>query len=371
MICFDSYPSISILTMMLAALPSFASPSTISDGADTNAKVEKTSLPDGKAEEGAAEKKSTDESAQGADSVGDIFSELKPDPNADSYITEKKKKADEYFRRGVLLYEGKDYANAAEAFQIAYETLPHPAVLGNIAMCYDRAGKIPEAVTYYRLYLKDPVNSNRDNAMTTRLSDLSALVADIHISCNNNCQIRVDGINRGISDSQVVVMPGQHRIEGVIDEKILTSQMITVQAREAKTAELTLPLPTPPVPPVIFVSPTKPSAEPNPISNEPLFSGGFWFGSGMTVVSLSLVTAFGAMTLSQKADYSASGWTDSESKDRGERYRTVTNAMIGLTGASAAATILFAISDVTRHRKKKSAAKETVSAAGAGIAISF
>jgi hypothetical protein len=353
-----------ILTVTFIAHTVSAVPQT-KDSSTGNAG--KASASDARDEVSSAEVNAAEGSSQETDG---IFSEQEREQGLDPFMSEKKKRADEYFRRGVLLYEGKDYANAAEAFQIAYDTLPHPAVLGNIAMCYDRAGKVPEAVTYYRLYLKDPVISTRNSTMQARLDELSTLVSSLRISCNRNCEIRVDGINRGVSKTEVVVMPGQHRVEGVTENSVAASEMLQVQAREEKDVELQIPLPTPPVPPVIFVTPAQ-DTPPIPVAEPPLFSGGFWFAGGMTVVSVSLVTAFGTMTLSQKEDYRASEWTDKDAKDRGERYRTVTNAMIGLSGASAAAAVLFAVSDINRRHKKNRVAVESASTMGAGIAISF
>lgn len=304
-------------------------------------------------------------------SMDDIFSEQERAEGMDPFVSEKKKKADEYFTRGVLLYEGEDFASAAEAFQVAYETLPHPAVLGNIAMCYDNAGKIPEAVTFYRRYFKDPVKSSKNDLMVERLKALSVLVSDLQLACAHNCEIRVDGIARGNGDSQVIVMPGRHRVEGVLGGRVVVSEIVSVEAKEIKDFTIKIPEPesetaqTPLTVPITIPPATKPPSQLR-------LSPGFWFSSGLTVVSLSLVTAFGTMTLNKKADYRASEWTDEDSMDRGKRYKTVTNAMVGLAGASAAAALLFAISDNNDHQKKDSRVKVEPSVSmGAGVAISF
>ena len=307
-------------------------------------------------------------SGPSSEPVHNIFKAPESSTETDPFVLEKKAKADEYFKRGVLLYEGEDFASAAEAFQVAYETLPHPAVLGNIAMCYDNAGKIPEAVSYYRKYFKDPVKSSKNEIMAERLHALDALVADLQISCTRTCEVRVDGIERGNTDARVVVMPGKHRVEGVVKSRVLVSNVITVGAKETKPITLELPPEEPEKKPVVAPSPV---LVPVPVDKDKRLSPGFWFSSGMTVVSLSLVTAFGTMTLSQKNDYYDSGWTNEKTKERGERYRTITNAMIGLSGASAAAALLFAISDLSGKKKDRRVTVQPAVSTGAGIAIAF
>ena len=304
----------------------------------------------------------------GTISSKDIFSEKDRADSTDPYVSEKKKKADEYFKRGVLLYEGDDFANAAEAFQVAYETLPHPAVLGNIAMCYDSAGKIPEAVTYYRRYFETPVFSDKNGFMKERLESLAALVADLRIRCDRSCAIRVDGIERGKTAIQAVVMPGTHRVEGVVDDEVLSSELISVKARQIKAMSLVFPPEEEPEE-TAFVPTPVPVVIPEP--RQPKLGTGFWFSSGMTVISLSLVTAFGTMTLNEKEDYRASNWTNAGAKEKGERYKTITNAMVGLTGASAAAALLFALSDFNGRRKSKRNAIDVSPGPGVGVAVSY
>lgn len=303
--------------------------------------------------------------------AGRIFSEQERLHGMEQYMSEKRKKADEYFRRGVLLYEGEDYASAAEAFKIAYETLPHPAVLGNIAMCYDNAGKISEAVAYYRLYFDSPVSSDKNDTMTKRLEALRALVGDLQIKCEQECEIRVDGLFVGKSEAQAVVMPGRHRVEAVVDDVAVASELVFVNAREIKVLSLSLPESN------LNVSPASlPALAPAPVSTDNYSARslcpGFWLASGVSVVSLSLVTAFGTMTLNEKADYRASDWTDKNAKEQGEHYKITTNVMIGLAGTSAVAALLFAMTGSKRRRAEEGRITvEPVSSGGAGIAVSF
>jgi tetratricopeptide (TPR) repeat protein len=62
------------------------------------------------------------------------------------------------FRRGLNLYEKKQYEPAIEAFLAAYEIRQLPRVLLNIAQVYRKIGRSEDALTYYERYLKAEPN---------------------------------------------------------------------------------------------------------------------------------------------------------------------------------------------------------------------
>jgi hypothetical protein len=57
-----------------------------------------------------------------------------------------------WFAKGGEAYASGDYAAAVSAFRRAYELLPAPALLFNIAQALRMNGSCEEAVTYYRLF---------------------------------------------------------------------------------------------------------------------------------------------------------------------------------------------------------------------------
>jgi tetratricopeptide (TPR) repeat protein len=63
--------------------------------------------------------------------------------------------ARQHFGRGVALYEAERYAQALAEFQAAYEAMPHPTVLVNIANCYGRTDRPVRAVNTFERYLRE------------------------------------------------------------------------------------------------------------------------------------------------------------------------------------------------------------------------
>lgn len=65
---------------------------------------------------------------------------------------------EQQFRRGLSLYDKKQYEPAIEAFLAAYEIRQLPRVLLNIAQVYRKIGRSEDALTYYERYLKAEQN---------------------------------------------------------------------------------------------------------------------------------------------------------------------------------------------------------------------
>lgn len=65
---------------------------------------------------------------------------------------------DVHYKRGMSLYEKKDYEAAAEELLKAYEIRQLPRVLLNLGTLYRKAGKAPEALTFYKRYLRAEPN---------------------------------------------------------------------------------------------------------------------------------------------------------------------------------------------------------------------
>jgi tetratricopeptide (TPR) repeat protein len=75
---------------------------------------------------------------------------------------EEKTKARELYQSGLVHYDLKEYAEALKSFKDAYRIVQDPAFLYNIAQCHRRLGQNPEALDFYRNYLRrSPSAPNR------------------------------------------------------------------------------------------------------------------------------------------------------------------------------------------------------------------
>lgn len=61
---------------------------------------------------------------------------------------------DRHYKRGLSLYQQKDYAGAIAEMSAAYEERQLPRILLNIGQAYRKMGKAREALTFYERWLK-------------------------------------------------------------------------------------------------------------------------------------------------------------------------------------------------------------------------
>lgn len=265
---------------------------------------------------------------------------------ADAEDEQSKKIAADEFAKGKQLFAAGEYGEAAVAFTKAYEARPHQAVLANIALCYDKAGRLPEAFTYYRRYISDPVQGGKNAEIRQRLQELKNQIGEFDIECQAaGCSIRVDGGDRGAAPVNAVVEPGSHKIEAVVDGEIRESIMeradagIVVRVRlRAEKAENEPPAPAAPA--------VHEGAVEAPAERDVSLGVPFWISSGVAVAAGATTVAFGVLTIQARDDYEASGYTDADVKEKGERDRLITNIMIGVTAAAGIAAVAFAIHDI-------------------------
>ncbi|MCA9489461.1 MAG: TonB-dependent receptor [Myxococcales bacterium] len=82
----------------------------------------------------------------------------------------KEDDARRYFNRGLELVESGAYEAGIEQFELAYQAVPHPVVLYNIARAYTDAGEYEAAIRYFELYLaSDPPDVAEVNQLVDAL----------------------------------------------------------------------------------------------------------------------------------------------------------------------------------------------------------
>ncbi|MDJ0766788.1 MAG: tetratricopeptide repeat protein [Myxococcota bacterium] len=284
-------------------------------------------------------------------------------------IEEKREKAQAYFQRGELLVEEGKYIEAADAFTQAYETMPHPSVLANVAYCYDKAGNIPKAVEIFRKYMKLYEGEADTEAARERLQELKQRIGEIQITCPADpCQVTIDGMVSGEAPFKAILDPGVHWVEAVAGDTVYKRISVTVQEEHTVVLAMTPAqpeiqnTPAPPNPQEMASVPRVQSSskiEKQGKSKGKMFGVPFWVASGTTIAALGVTVVFGVRTLTLRNDYNDSGYTDNNLKEDGEQAKKITNIMTIVTGASAATACVFGILDVLAHRERKQAARNT------------
>jgi tetratricopeptide (TPR) repeat protein len=276
---------------------------------------------------------------------------------------EKKKAAREYFERAELLFDTGEFAQAAELFDLAYKESPHPVVLANVALSYDKAGRLPQAVTAYRDYLAD----QDDSEIQSRLNELEMQVGELYVTCpeGEGCSVKVDGIARGNTPLELVVYPGPHQVEATAKGRSPITKKTRVEAGE----RVEVPIDMEPVSEAELQSGL---ADSRGEKNAPFGLGiPFWVSVGVTGAAGTVAIVFGAITAKDKREFEDSGQTDEDLKEKGESHRLVTNVMIGVTAAAALTAAGFAVYDLVykKDNKEKQDRAQVAIVPGPGLGV--
>jgi len=272
----------------------------------------------------------------------------RPSPAQDAQDAQatKKRTAKECFERGRLRFDAGDFESAVGEFEKAYQISPHPAVLINIALCYERAGRIPEAVTALREYFKKPGASDQEQGLRSRLTELESRIGELQVACREvACAIFIDGEPRGEGSVRALVYPGKHRVEARFLDRPVARMDTEVIAGKQVEIELVIPAPLPPaaLPPAGLAVVAHERAGPGP-ARAPARQGiPFWMAIGMTGASGISAIVFGVRTLQDQERFRDSQRQDASLKERGEQDRLLCNVFVGLTAVSAGTAAYFGL----------------------------
>lgn len=119
----------------------------------------------------------------------------------------------EAFARAVAAEERKDWQTAVDEYLEAYRLAPHPDVLFNIAVDYEKLGELRQAATYYNRYLQDaPAAPDRAKVERT-VEALRRRPSQVTIeSAPAGAVIIVDGERQGRAPVVLKLAGGQHQI---------------------------------------------------------------------------------------------------------------------------------------------------------------
>jgi tetratricopeptide (TPR) repeat protein len=277
---------------------------------------------------------------------------------------EVKQKAQTYFLRGELLFENGEYLKAAEAFTLAYETLPHHAVLANIGLAYERSGAYHLAIVHCRKYL-DAIGKigEKNPRIEALLKGMLEKVAELRISAEcppATCHIHIDSVDHGEAPVQAVVLPGEHNLMAVRDRRIVATKKLTVNAGETAKVEL--------------YDETTPD-DSFPADNRrrrPKLTAPFWISAGVAVAAgISAGVLWGA-TFSAKRDFdNASDRTDLyHLKEVGERRQIGAIVATGMAGVAAVTAAVFASVGILKERRSQ-ATHVSVAPGLGGVVIQY
>jgi hypothetical protein len=260
-----------------------------------------------------------------------------------------RKQAAREFADGDRAFKEGDYRQAAEAYERAYQRVPHHSALWNAARSWHRAGELAKAANLYARYLREapPGARDRNNAQKA-LNELSNKLARLEIHATDVADVKLDGAPLALSS--VFVTPGEHVLEGRTHEDRVVRQAQTVETGDVVSVAL--------VPPAVAVAPspsvvaTAPQQQPRAGGAAPSTRRGWspivvYFEGAVTLALAGITVWSGIDTLQQKDAFDRSPTPDN--LDVGRQKQTRTNLLIGASAAAGAVTALTALLLVDWH----------------------
>jgi tetratricopeptide (TPR) repeat protein len=268
----------------------------------------------------------------------------------------KSELAEAHFTNGTRLFEAKNYIEAAEAFKSAYQIAPHPTVLVNVGLCYERAGDNVRAIEAYSSVLEDlHIDKSEAAGIRARIDALKNKVGRIVIECPvETCSVLVDGMKAGRAPLAVNVAPGSHAVEGLLASGAVVQNIIDVTAGQEISVSIqseTSALHTGPSPPNVV--PANVVLATDDGKRSALLRTPFWVATGVAVVGIAGIVAFGVRTSQLKDDYEKSERLDDSIRNDGLQSRMLTNVSIVISAVGAAAASAFLISDLATLKKRR------------------
>jgi tetratricopeptide (TPR) repeat protein len=90
----------------------------------------------------------------------------------------KAKAAKAYVDAGLVAQKAGDYDTAITLYTKAYELVPHPVLLFNMAQAHRLAGRVEQALKLYRKYLEEDPKGSEANTARELIAEIEALKAD-------------------------------------------------------------------------------------------------------------------------------------------------------------------------------------------------
>ena len=131
------------------------------------------------------------------------------------------------FTLGQAADKRRDYAAAIEHYLRANELAPHPFALYNIAVDYERLGRLRDAATYFDHYLDAAPDANDRDRVNTRILELRARPAKVIIrSFPDGASVKIQGLPQGSTPLTTTLKGGIHRVvvekDGAKDARDIT-----------------------------------------------------------------------------------------------------------------------------------------------------
>ena len=144
--------------------------------------------------------------------------------------TAARTKAKEAFRAG-------RYEDAARLFTDAFEAVPKGALLYNIGLCYERAGRLTDALTFYQRFIDAQPESPKRPAVQQKLDSLKQRLAGRYHTLDvrtdpPGAAVYIDDKSKGAygkAPTKVSLLPGNYIVIAETPNHELTRKRISLK----------------------------------------------------------------------------------------------------------------------------------------------
>jgi tetratricopeptide (TPR) repeat protein len=238
---------------------------------------------------------------------------------------EDRREARREFAEGERAFARGESAIALGHFERAFALAPHDAVRFNLAICYERLGRVRDAVREYDAAARSEALDRRTRERAARLArearrGLGVLV----LEGPEGLRTTIDGEPACALPCSAEVDPGAHEVRVAEHERIERAE---VRAGESVTVRFSLPEPAPPI-----ETPAPIRARgPVPVAPEDPGRGPTWLTwSGTAIAALGVLGVAGFGAGAQLVHERCDPACDPDTAQTGDLMRDLTNASIAI-----------------------------------------
>jgi|GEM_PF-5026655 len=271
------------------------------------------------------------------------------------------------FKKGLMFVDEGDCKKAVVEFEEAYKIYPSPAILYNMALCYDDMHQYAFAMKYYQKFLSESkkVPEKQAEKIKERIAKLSDLLGIVSIKCNvDGATVIIDGNEMGTTPIENFYLEtGSHTLTIIKEKyvnyttnfKLISGKTVTIEANMEPVVEKVEPVkeepqPQPPAP-VETPQKEKKAKKLNPAIFLSMIGIAVLTGAGSAVA--------GGLNISNHNEFLDTPYSEKDKwqdlKDKGETLNIAFIALIAVTGASlVTGAALAPFTDFGKLKKKGS-----------------
>lgn len=275
-----------------------------------------------------------------------------------------KAKARKLVKIAKKMLKKKDLDRALRYFEQAHRYWANPVIQYNIAVVHLAKGHKVKAAVHLRQYMKQATADDKAR-LPVALRKVLTQVAVLHIRAPAaDVGIWVDGKLEGMGKVEVVVLPGARKVEFRRGVTVVSQKTLNAVGGQN----------------LVFA----PEAGPRNTGNGTGSGGGttptdknkklhlayFVAAAGLAVVAAAVAVGTGVRTLALHDEFKKDP-TDTDVQSKGKTMKNVTNAMMGVSFAAAAAAVVLAIFTQWKKTEKPTAVRVQPAVTPGGASVSL